>query len=80
MRPSVFIATILATTAASFSMQADEQVPRLYLPTIADRAVWSAFPAEATEIWTEVARREQERVVPPYSDELFLEYWRTGGV
>lgn len=78
MRPSVFIATILATTAASITMQADEQVPRLYLPTIADRAAWSAFPADAVEIWTEVARREKERVIPPYSEELFLEYSKTG--
>lgn len=78
MKTLSFISALALSVTVLPLVQADDTGPWLDLPTIEDRTVWDAWPEDAAEIRIELARRERDRDVPDFSDELFLEYSRTG--
>lgn len=78
MKTVSFISALVLSITGLPSAQADDAAPWLDLPTIEDRSVWESWPEDAADIRIELARREMERVVPEFSDELFLEYSQTG--
>ena len=75
-RVSFFFCTALLLLPVTIT--AGDGLPVLDLPTIADRSVWDAFADETTARWIGNARQEEAREYPPYDEDLFLEYSRTG--